>query len=179
MPIKFLSRGITLVDMVSAKLILKKKMTNIRDTVLGSPRYVHTWPLPDDMIIGKGEWVPARAAHIETDPSGKDLNSPGAKADAGKIRPWLMFSGFAHALEEVAKVTSLGAAKYTPNGWVDVPDAENRYMDAFVRHMIKLGQGQKYDIDPGGIGTHHLAQMIWNLLAVLELELRANESSGK
>lgn len=111
----------------------------------------------------------------ETDPNGKDLNSPGAKADSGKIRPWLMLSGFAHALEEVSKVTSLGAVKYTPNGWVSVDDASNRYMDAFMRHALKLGQGQKYDTDPGGLGTHHMAQMIWNLLAVLELELRSDK----
>lgn len=112
---------------------------------------------------------------VETDPSGKDLNSPGAKADNGKARPWLMLAGFSNALAEVAKVTSLGAEKYTPNGWVDVPNAEDRYMDAFARHMLKLGQGQKYDTDPGGLGTHHMAQMIWNLLAVLELELRSEK----
>lgn len=109
---------------------------------------------------------------VEKDPNGKNLNSPGAKADAGKNRVWLFFSGFSNALEEVAKVTTLGAQKYTPNGWVSVEDGIERYMDAFARHAIALGKGQKLDNGPNGIGTYHKAQMIWNLLASFELELR-------
>ena len=108
----------------------------------------------------------------EADPNGKPLNSPGAKADNGKIRAFLMLSGFSNALEEVSKVTTLGANKYTPNGWVSVPDASNRYMDALARHLLKYGSGEYYDTGEGGLGTHHLAQVAWNALAVLELELR-------
>lgn len=112
----------------------------------------------------------------ETDPNGLDLNSPGAKADAGKNRAWLFMAGFSRALEEVSKVTTIGATKYTPNGWVDVPDGQSRYMDAFARHMFKLGSGELMDDGPGGIGTYHKAQMIWNLLASFELELRENDN---
>lgn len=111
----------------------------------------------------------------ETDPSGLDLNSPGAKADAGKSRVWLFMAGFSHALEEVSKVTTIGASKYTPNGWVDVPDGQARYMDAFGRHMLKLGAGEVFDEPPLGTGCYHKAAMIWNLLAAFELELRENE----
>lgn len=111
-------------------------------------------------------------AKLEADPSGKPLNSLGAKADAGKPLPWLFFSGFANAMEEVAKVTTEGAKKYTPNGWATVEKGAERYMEAFARHMVKLGQGEIMDTGPGGIGTYHKAQMIWNLLASLELELR-------
>jgi hypothetical protein len=105
----------------------------------------------------------------ETDPNGKSLNTMGAKADAGKDRVWLCLSGFSNAMAEVAKVTTFGANKYTPNGWTEVPDATNRYMDAFGRHMMKLGAGETIDKDSG---CKHLAQMIWNLMAVLELEER-------
>lgn len=108
----------------------------------------------------------------ETDPNGLSLNSPGAKADAGKNRVWLFMSGFSNALEEVSKVTTIGANKYTPNGWVDVPNGIARYMDAFGRHMLKLGAGNVMDDDVNGTGCYHKAQMIWNLLASLELELR-------
>ena len=113
--------------------------------------------------------------NIEKDPGGKDLNSPGAKADAGKIQPWLMLSGFSRALEEVAKVTTVGAKKYTPNGWVEVPDGVDRYMQAFSRHMLDLGKGEIIDSGPGGTNCMHKAQMIWNLLASLELELRESD----
>ena len=107
------------------------------------------------------------------------LNQPGAKADAGKLRPWLVLGEFSNALEEVTKVGTAGAKKYTPKGWVTVPDAENRYMDAFGRHMLELGKGNKMDDGPTGVYTHHIANMIWNLLAVLELQLRNEKSTSK
>lgn len=114
---------------------------------------------------------------LETDPNGKPLNTPGAKADAGKLRPWLMMAGFSRALELVSEVTTKGAEKYTPNGWAEVPNGIERYMEGFGRHLLKLGQGEIYDNGPNGIGTKHKAQMIWNLLASLELEEREKSSS--
>lgn len=108
----------------------------------------------------------------EKDPHGKDAHEAGAKLDAGKLRPWLCISGFAFALEAVAEVTTKGAAKYTPNGWQEVPDGADRYMDAFGRHMVKLAKGETIDHDTKCL---HKAQMIWNLLASLELELRQRD----
>jgi hypothetical protein len=108
----------------------------------------------------------------EKDPLGKDPHAPGAKLDAGKIRPWLMLAGFARALNAVADVTTKGAAKYTPNGWAEVPEGETRYMEAFGRHLLSYGKGEEVDADTSCL---HKAQMIWNLLASLELELREAE----
>lgn len=105
----------------------------------------------------------------ETDPNGFSANTPGAKLDSGKIRAWLMLAGFSNALREVARVTTKGAEKYTPNGWMHVPEGETRYMDAFGRHMLALGGGETIDADTQ---CFHKAQMIWNLLASFELELR-------
>ena len=104
----------------------------------------------------------------EKDPSGLDAHALGAKLDAGKVMPWLCVSGFAKALTAVAHVTTVGAEKYTPNGWKTVVDGEERYMEAFGRHMMALGRGEQVDADTGCL---HKAQMIWNLLASLELEL--------
>lgn len=109
---------------------------------------------------------------IEKDPNGLNQNSPGAKLDKGKLQPWLFFQGFAHALEQVARVTTVGAEKYTPNGWITVPDGQKRYMEAYMRHALKYAQGEIVDDGPSGTGCLHLAQMIWNLLAVLELQER-------
>ena len=105
----------------------------------------------------------------ERDPNGIDARTPGAKLDHGKTRVWLCVSGFSNALWHVADVTTKGANKYSANGWVEVADGEQRYMEAFGRHMLKLGAGEKVDADTGAL---HKAQMIWNLLASLELELR-------
>lgn len=109
---------------------------------------------------------------LEKDPAGKQPNEPGAKLDNGKTKVWLCVAGFSRALEEVAKVTTIGAQKYTPNGWAFVSDGKDRYMEAFARHMLDLGSGKEIDDGPGGTGCMHKAQMIWNLLASLELELR-------
>lgn len=115
----------------------------------------------------------------EQDPSGRALSEPGTKADAGKDLPWLFQTGFANALAEVAKVTTLGARKYTPNGWASVENGVERYMEGFARHTSKLAQGEVFDNGPGGIGTYHKAQMCWNILASLELELRASMEPKK
>lgn len=107
----------------------------------------------------------------ERDPHGKDPHQPGAKLDAGKQRPWLMIAGFAHALNAVAHVTTKGAEKYTPNGWKEVASGPERYMEAFARHQLALARGEQIDADTGCL---HKAQMAWNLLASLELELVEN-----
>lgn len=109
----------------------------------------------------------------ERDPNGTDAHAPGAKLDAGKYLPWLCISGFANALAAVADVTTKGARKYTPNGWISVPDGQERYMEAFGRHTLSLARGERIDADTGCL---HKAQMAWNILASLELELR--EANG-
>lgn len=106
----------------------------------------------------------------ELDPNGKNQHEPGAKLDNGKILPWLCISGFANALKAVADVTTKGATKYTPNGWTSVPNGQERYMEAFARHALALASGETIDTDTGCM---HKAQMAWNILASLELELRA------
>lgn len=109
----------------------------------------------------------------EHDPHGKDPHQPGAKLDAGKDRVWLCIGGFANALGEVAEVTTKGALKYTPNGWKNVPDGSDRYMDAAFRHLMALGRGELIDADTG---CTHKSQAAWNLLASLELDLRTARS---
>lgn len=117
----------------------------------------------------------------ETDPNGKSQHVPGAKLDNGKLKPWLFYTGFPRAIKEVVKVTTKGAEKYTPYGWIDVPDGVNRYMEAYARHELELAAGHVYDTGPGGLGQdiYHKAQMIWNLLASFELELRQREQLAK
>lgn len=109
----------------------------------------------------------------EADPHGLDQHAPGAKLDAGKVRPWLMISGFSRALQAVAVVTTKGAEKYTPDGWAQVENGQERYLEAMGRHMLALGTGEKYDAETGCM---HLSQVIWNALASLELELRKAEA---
>lgn len=131
---------------------------------------------PFYLTDSKQNGTPVAFPSLEADPTGGSLNEPGKKADANKVLPWLFFSGFANALEETAKVTTLGAKKYTPGGWATVPGGVERYMEAAMRHMVALGKGKVLDDGIGGLGvTYHKAQVAWNILASLELELRALE----
>ena len=109
----------------------------------------------------------------EVDPFGGDPHTPGVKLDGAKPLAWTMISGFSNALKEVAAVTTVGAIKYTPEGWVHVHRGEERYMEAFARHMLDLGSGEIIDEDTKCM---HLAQIAWNALAVLELQLRKKKN---
>ena len=125
--------------------------------------------MTDDTKLHQWNAAQKAKALAETDPNGLSAGDLGAKLDSGKSRSWLMLAGFSSALAEVSHVTTVGAQKYTPDGWMTVPNGSDRYMDAFARHMLLLGGGTDTDADTGCL---HKAQMIWNLLASLELDLR-------
>lgn len=137
-------------------------------------------PLSKDPIEPKVNLTPEQEKHLldgiskslEKDPRGMPLNQPGAKADAGKTLAWLCLSGFSKAIEKVAEVTTIGATKYSPNGWMEVPQGVSRYKEALTRHLLAYAQGDLYDDKDGGTGAAHMSQVCWNALAILELELR-------
>lgn len=113
--------------------------------------------------------------NTEKDPTGKSQHEPGAKLDEGKLRPGLVLGGFARALTAVTAVGSFGAAKYTPSGWVSVPNGQERYHDAQLRHWLKGHMGQELDSDSG---IDHLAHEAWNILARLDLKIREQEKKN-
>jgi hypothetical protein len=110
---------------------------------------------------------------IESDPNGTPQHAPGAKLDAGKTRLWLVFSGFARALEEVGKVGTFGAKKHCDDGWKSVPDGYARYSSAMLRHIMKEARGEAIDPD---FGLLHAAHAAWNALARLEILLKENQA---
>lgn len=110
---------------------------------------------------------------MEIDPFGMGQHEPGAKMDAGKPALHLL-QDFGLALNEVGKVGTGGAAKYTPHGWLAVPDGYNRYTSAMLRHFFL--ENTEY-CDPQFREEHdmeicHHAFTAWNALARLELLLR-------
>lgn len=106
---------------------------------------------------------------LEADPLGIDQHTQGAKLDAGKPRLSLVLGGFARALQEVGKVGTFGAQKYTDNGWMFVPGGAERYTDALYRHLMSEAAGEKADEQTGLL---HAAHTAWNALARLDLMLR-------
>jgi len=111
----------------------------------------------------------------EKDPHGKQIKEPGAKFDAGKSP---VFQGlldyFPRACLEVAKVSLVGANKYSWKGWEEVPDGVTRYANALGRHLLLEAIEGELDRDTGLL---HKAQVCWNSLARLELYLRQHETS--
>jgi hypothetical protein len=111
-------------------------------------------------------------APLESDPTGRAQHEPGAKLDAGKARLGLVLGGFAQALQAVGDIGTYGAAKYTDNGWLSVPDGQQRYTDALLRHLLSDLAGDAHDPDTQML---HAAHAAWNALARLELMLRERE----
>lgn len=135
--------------------------------------YVHLKDVVGGWHEDRFELVNRRGIAKERDPNGLDANAPGAKLDAGKLRPTLVLRDMARALTAVIKIASDGAVKYTPGGWLVVTNGLERYEDADLRHMLKRFVGQPVDADSNSL---HLAHEAWNALAKLELALRAEEA---
>lgn len=104
------------------------------------------------------------------DPSGKNLKEPGTKGDLGKSPVFRgLLDYFPRAVEAVARVSEIGARKYSWKGWETVPDGVSRYTDALARHLTGLSIEGPIDKDTGAL---HRAQIAWNAMAALELYLR-------
>jgi hypothetical protein len=80
-----------------------------------------------------------------------------------------LLKDFALALNEIAKVSTYGAQKYSRGGWQHVPEGVDRYDDAKWRHML----AERHESHDKESGLPHAAHEAWNALARLELMLRA------
>lgn len=96
-------------------------------------------------------------------------NGGGMKYDSGKARMALLFDGCPNALEAVGQVLTFGAQKYAAHSWQTVPEGEERYKSALLRHLTAVGKGEELDPESG---LHHLAHAACNALFILELALR-------
>ena len=70
-------------------------------------------------------------------------------------------------IEDVVKVYTAGAKKYGPDRWQDLPDGYKRYKAALFRHLLEHEKGNWLD---GETGCIHLAQVVWNAIAMLHIE---------
>ena len=104
--------------------------------------------------------------------SSKPSGAGGMKYDGGKPRMALLFDGCPNALEAVAQVLTFGAQKYAAHSWQTVPEGEERYKSALLRHLTAVGKGEEIDSESN---LHHLAHAACNALFILELELRKHK----
>jgi len=116
-------------------------------------------------------WI-KKAEQVST-PFSTEAQKAGVKYDQEKERYDLVP---VLALEEVAKVLTVGAAKYDDENWRKVPNATRRYFSATQRHLAWVRKGQTHDSETG---LHHYAHAITNLMFLLEKELELNGLENK
>lgn len=78
------------------------------------------------------------------------------------------------ALNEVAMVLAKSKEKYPPENWRDIPNWRHEFYSAAMRHMQNWRVGKTKDDGEGGLGTHHLANAICNLMFILDKELKGD-----
>ncbi len=98
--------------------------------------------------------------------------SDGIKYDQEKIRTDLLS---ASAIEEVAKVLTYGAKKYTAHNW-RLGMAWSRLLGASIRHVFAFMRGE--DRDPE-TGFCHLAHAMCCLMFLLEFYLTKNGNDDR
>lgn len=87
----------------------------------------------------------------------KANSSVGMKFDTDKLQYRLIPPETTKAL---AEVLTYGASKYAPGNWVNVANAEDRYLDALFRHLEAYRSGEDIDSESG---MSHLAHCLCNV----------------
>jgi len=72
-------------------------------------------------------------------------------------------------VQEVEEVLQYGAEKYKPNSWQTVPDARERYWNAYMRHMLSE------NISDEESGLPHRSHKLCNLVFLLWFEVQKDE----
>lgn len=98
---------------------------------------------------------------IEDTPLG--VEGKAARFNAGKpqLSEIMLFDT---ALDDLAKVMEMGGIKYEPGNWLKGGWTAKQYLDCAVRHIRDHMTKGLYDAD---LGTKHIAQAVWNLLAAM------------
>lgn len=97
------------------------------------------------------------------------MSVSGIKHDEGKLR-WDLLP-FEH-IEEVVRVLTHGAKKYSGDNWKHVPDPKNRYFAAAMRHITAWRKGERFDADSNN--NLHLAAVIANILFLMHFDKEEN-----
>lgn len=100
------------------------------------------------IVAGNFEKAKMRAKMVRENPVPID------KKDQGKLQYSLIEPTF---LRDLAKVLTMGAEKYSADGYKTVPDGKKRYTDALLRHVVDAMLGIKVDAESGLSPWSHVA----------------------
>lgn len=74
------------------------------------------------------------------------MENDGKKYDCGKVRMDLIPLD---VVENIGKVLTYGAQKYSDNSWQNLPDFWKRYKAALLRHLTAIDKGELIDPESG------------------------------
>jgi hypothetical protein len=97
------------------------------------------------------------------------MTQAGLKYDQDKLR-WDLLP--IECVEDIVKVLTMGASKYSPNNWQSVDNAEERYYAAVLRHLSAWRQGEKVDPESQ---LSHLAHILCDVTFLLWFEKEKNK----
>ena len=66
-------------------------------------------------------------------------------------------------IEDIVKVYTFGAEKYSDNSWQNLENGYERYKAALLRHLVEIEKGELTDNESGLLHTAHI---MWNALAM-------------
>lgn len=118
-----------------------------------------------DKLLGQPQMCPTEPSTV---PEGK-------KYDSGKPH-WDLLP--LSAVEPMVQVLTFGATKYDANNWQSLPDYENRYFAACMRHLRAYQSGELVD---GESGLSHLAHAMTNIMFLIhkqQKDEKENVSKG-
>jgi len=103
------------------------------------------------------------------------VSSVGKKHDKGKPQYSLLP---VKPLREVVRTLTAGGAEYGRDNWKEVEGAEIRYMDALMRHVEAVRDGDVFDDGELGLGPdyYHLAGVVSNSLFLMHFQIEAQQS---
>lgn len=130
----------------------------------GTIRHLH--PGANDTILAELEEMRYINFQVDrlTPAATPEMTKLGMKFDTGKLCYTPLMRGLALPLRAVAAVLSYGKQKYAEDSWQEVPDAKNRYENAYYRHMNARLSGETYDEESG---LPHMAHELCNLMFML------------
>jgi hypothetical protein len=95
----------------------------------------------------------------------------GSKYDSGKLLFECFMGDLAPVIKGVVRVLTYGAVKYKRASWQSVPNAKQRYLDAFYRHMNEYHSGSHIDDESK---LPHLYHAVCNLMFITWFEIKEN-----
>lgn len=105
--------------------------------------------------------------------NGESTIVPGVKYDDNKPLVGDCLAIFGRAIMAVGECILKGQEKYPEiDNWKRVKDAERRYTNALIRHLIKHLTGIEKDKESG---LTHIQHVAWNALAICELYLEKKD----